>query len=213
MARLTNGALGGFSGKVGSVVGCRWKDVDYIRSLPRVNKKRKPTPAQVAARAKFTFLNTWLKKLTSFVAVGFNNYSGRMTGMQAAHSCNAKAVTGVYPDFSLDFSVVKVSHGDLQGANDVTVMASAPGELHFSWSPDIIQRKAHGDDQAMLLAYVPEKEVAFYTVGGAHRAKGMDSLEIGHGFSGTAAEVYVAFISYDRKRISESQYIGQVSLL
>ena len=106
MARLTNGALGGFSGKVGSVVGCRWKDVDYIRSLPRINKKRKPTPAQVAARAKFTFLNTWLKKMTSFVAIGFANYSGRMTGMQAAHSCNAKAVTGVYPDFSIDFSAV-----------------------------------------------------------------------------------------------------------
>ena len=213
MARLTNGALGGFSGKVGSVVGCRWKDVDYIRSLPRINKKRKPTPAQVAARAKFTFLNTWLKKMTSFVAIGFANYSGRMTGMQAAHSCNAKAVTGVYPDFSIDFSAVKISHGDLQWATDINVMASVGGELTFSWSADITQRKARGDDQVMLLVYIPEREAAFYTVGGASRAKGTDSLEIGNGFSGTAAEVFVAFISYDRKRISESQYLGQITLL
>lgn len=34
MGTIKQGILGGFSGKVGNVVGASWKGIDYIRSLP-----------------------------------------------------------------------------------------------------------------------------------------------------------------------------------
>lgn len=44
MGRIKKGILGGFSGKVDSVVGASWRGIDYMRSLPRTSDK----PATVA---------------------------------------------------------------------------------------------------------------------------------------------------------------------
>ncbi|MEJ6981333.1 DUF6266 family protein [Pedobacter sp. P351] len=210
MARLTNGPLGQLSGKVGGVVVCKWKDVEYIRSLPKIKKNRKPSPAQLAARARFNFLNTWLKSFAPLVSLGFKDYSGRMTGMQAAFSCNSKAVKGVYPDFELDFPSIMISYGDLPGASGAKVIAANDCILEFSWDTKS-QAKANDDDQVMLLAYIPEKKNAFWICSGANRYKGNETLKVN--FQGTTAETYMAFISNDRKKISNSQYLGQVTVL
>src|SRR5690606_508733 len=43
MGIIKQGILGGFSGKVGNVVGASWKGIDYIRSLPSsVSNPRTP---------------------------------------------------------------------------------------------------------------------------------------------------------------------------
>ena len=39
MARITKGILGGFSVKVGTVVGANWSGKDIIRSVPKLSKK------------------------------------------------------------------------------------------------------------------------------------------------------------------------------
>jgi hypothetical protein len=46
MGTIKKGVLGGFSGKVGSVVGASWKGIDYIRSLP-ASVKNPRTEGQV----------------------------------------------------------------------------------------------------------------------------------------------------------------------
>jgi len=51
---ITQGILGGFSGKVGPVVGGKWKDIDYMRSY--VIPANPNTAAQQAVRAKFAQL-------------------------------------------------------------------------------------------------------------------------------------------------------------
>lgn len=39
MGTIKKGILGGFSGKVGTVVGGSWKGISYMRSLPQKVKK------------------------------------------------------------------------------------------------------------------------------------------------------------------------------
>lgn len=34
MGTIKQGILGGFSGKVGNIVGASWRGIDYIRSMP-----------------------------------------------------------------------------------------------------------------------------------------------------------------------------------
>ena len=46
MGIIKKGILGGFSGKVGNVVGASWKGIDYIRSLPSTVRNPR-TPRQV----------------------------------------------------------------------------------------------------------------------------------------------------------------------
>ncbi|MGV0847474.1 hypothetical protein ACTS9T_13015 [Empedobacter falsenii] len=40
MAEIKKGILGGFSGKVGTVVGVNWRGKDIINSLPKKSKRR-----------------------------------------------------------------------------------------------------------------------------------------------------------------------------
>jgi hypothetical protein len=38
MGKISKGILGGFSGTVGTVVGGKWKGIDYMRSKPSIRK-------------------------------------------------------------------------------------------------------------------------------------------------------------------------------
>jgi hypothetical protein len=52
MGTIKKGILGGFSGKVGTVVGASWRGISYMRSLPQ--KVRNPrTQGQRSQRNKF----------------------------------------------------------------------------------------------------------------------------------------------------------------
>jgi hypothetical protein len=63
MARYIKGALGAFSGKLGNVVGCCWRHIDYLRSLPKPSKKP-ATPLQLAQRSKFALAASFLSTIT-----------------------------------------------------------------------------------------------------------------------------------------------------
>ena len=212
MGRLTNGPNGGFSGKAGSVVGFTWKGGSYIRGLPKIKKRRIPTPVQIAARAKFAYLNMWLKMMPHIVAITFRNYSEKMTGLMAAYSCNSGNVVGEYPDFRIDFPAFMISHGDLSGAADAKVVCEEPGIISYSWTGQLNEKKASSNDTCLLLAIIPETE-SIYTNLDYNRHLGTATLKIAKEESGRVAEVYLAFLSFDRLKVSKSQYLGQVTMM
>ena len=117
MGKLKKGILGGFSGKVGNVVGASWKGIDYIRSLP-ASVKNPRTQGQVAQRTKFSTTMEFLRPLNQLINEGFRSAStGKLTAMNAAMSYNVKnAVKGELPDFEMDFERVLFSRGSLVGA-------------------------------------------------------------------------------------------------
>ncbi|MDD2265168.1 MAG: DUF6266 family protein, partial [Bacteroidales bacterium] len=47
MGTIKQGILGGFSGKVGNIVGASWRGIDYIRSMP-ASVRNPRTVAQVS---------------------------------------------------------------------------------------------------------------------------------------------------------------------
>src|SRR4030081_1272894 len=85
MAKMNNGIMGAFNGKVGTVVGATWRGIPYMRAIPRsrtgpISKKEK------ANREKFAVAQFWLKPLLEFVRVGFKDYSSTVVGFSAAKS-------------------------------------------------------------------------------------------------------------------------------
>ena len=74
MGKISQGVLGGFSGKVGNVVGGSWKGIDYMRIKPAsVTNPR--TAAQVDQRSKFSIVLNFLQPMTEFLRVGFKLYA------------------------------------------------------------------------------------------------------------------------------------------
>lgn len=91
--------------------------------------------------------------------------------------------------------------------------------LTFTWAFDENTSAGSGCDRVMMLAYLPANNEVYFELCGAKRRTGIDHLTVGvarvdHGGIRVdrVAEVYMAFISEDRKNISDSVYLGQVLL-
>lgn len=213
MARYKNGINGSFKGKVGTVIGCKWKGIDYMRSLPKARESRPLSDAELATRKKFAAAHFWLKPIIPFVRVGFKNYTPTVQGFVAAKSYLLKnAITGIFPDYIIDPSLALVSYGDLPGAVDPQAVL-ADNVVTFNWEAGSNENGADSSDFAMLLAYDTLNDTSYHDIAAARRKKGVAVLELeDDGVSIRDIELYIAFISEDRERISNSQYLGNIKV-
>ena len=103
MGKISQGILGGFSGKVGNVIGGNWKGIDYMRVRP-ASVANPQTEGQVDQRTKFSTILQFLQPLTGFLQIGFRSYAIKMTAFNSAMSYNFRnAIIGVYPDYVIDY--------------------------------------------------------------------------------------------------------------
>jgi hypothetical protein len=111
MGTINKGILGGFSGKVGTVVGGSWKGIDYMRSKGN-NRNLNPTEKQLAQQLKFALIMRFVQPMAALLNTSFRNFAIKMTGINNAFAYNIKnAVTGIYPSFEIDYSLALVSRG------------------------------------------------------------------------------------------------------
>jgi hypothetical protein len=82
------------------------------------------------------------------------------------------------------------------------------GEMHFSWDYDPDTESDNRRDQVMLLIYFPKANTSCYQFSGARRSEGFERLDVPQLNEGETAEVYISFVSDDRKSISNSTHIG-----
>ena len=126
MGKIKSGLLGGFSGKVGPVVGYNAMGQDLMRAKP----KPRTSPAvgkELANRNKFKTAHLWLKPLLSFLRIGFQDYAPTYAGFVAAKSYLLNnSFRGKMPNQVLDPALVLVSHGGLESADEtlVTIQSS-----------------------------------------------------------------------------------------
>ena len=211
MGTIRQGILGGFSGKVGNIVGASWRGIDYIRSMPAsVHNPR--TEAQVSQRNRFSLVGKMLKTIVPIIRIGFAGSVG--TGKSAfsvAMSYNVKnAVIGLFPDFEINFDAVKISSGDLYGAANAEA-SSAAGSISFVWDTDLLNNAA-ATDKVILLAFNAVTGEASYDVDAATRADGSGSLAVPPTWDGELVDTYLALYSADGKLVSISVYTGRVTV-
>ncbi len=212
MAKLSQGILGGISGKVGTVVGGSWKGIDYIRSKPaQVANPR--TEGQVAQRTKFSATIEFLQPLNPFLKIGYKNYANKKTAFNAAMSYVLQnAITGTAPNFTVDYQNALVSRGSLTKALNPNAVSTNVAEIDFTWSNNAGSGNALATDKAMLVVYNPSDKSATYTTAGADRSTGAATIQVPATFSGDNVEVYIAFISADGVAVSDSIYVGQITV-
>ena len=211
MGTIKQGILGGFSGKVGNIVGASWRGIDYIRSMPAsVHNPR--TEAQMTQRNRFSLVAKMLKAFIPIIRVGFASSVG--TGKSAfsvAMSYNVRnAVIGLYPDFEINFPLVKLTSGELYGAGNASATSSG-GSLDFVWDSDLLNNAA-ATDKVILMAYNHMLNESAYDVDAATRADGSGSLAVPPTWDGEQVDTYLALYSADGKLISNSVHTGRVEV-
>ena len=209
MGTIRKGILGGFSGKVGTVVGGDWRGISYMRSLPR--KIRDPrTPAQMNQRTKFALSVNYLKPMNSVLRSGWKLYANGQSTINAAMSYTiANAITGVYPDYSIDPGKVLISRGGLTSAFNAIAIASN-GVIEFVWDDNSGVNDAKQTDKA-LIAIVNRTEGEAVTVSeGAERKTGMQTIALPARWTGDTVDAYIGFISDDGMEVADSVYLGNI---
>jgi Family of unknown function (DUF6266) len=211
MGTINKGILGGFSGKVGTVVGGSWKGIDYMRSKGN-RRASAPTDKQRAQQAKFALVMHFLQPMTGLLSISFRDFAIMMTGINNAFAYNIRnAVTGVYPSFAIDYSLALVSRGDLPNALAPAVTSGAGSLLTFSWTDNSGVGSAKATDLAILVAYCPALKQAIYTTAGDSRSALTAELNV-QSFSGKAVETWIGFISADGKTVATSIFTGEVTV-
>ncbi|WP_411275647.1 DUF6266 family protein [Daejeonella sp.] len=200
MARINNGIMGGFSGKVGTVVGYTRMGQACMRSLPRKSSKA-PSEGQLINRKAMKSAMAWLKPINEYVRVGFQNYSAKQHGFGSAVSYNK--LNALREDKTLDPSMAMIACGELPAPEGVVVSNPERGILEFTWPADI-QNK----DRVLILAYSNEKDI-IGDLCGARRKEGKQVLDCGI-LIGKEADIYMAFVSEERDKSSNSVYLGRI---
>ncbi|WP_297273360.1 DUF6266 family protein [uncultured Bacteroides sp.] len=203
MGKMIQGLLGGFSGKVGPVVGCRWKNIYYIRSrAARVSNPN--TERQQCQRGKFRTAVNFLKTILPFIQVGYRNYEQGKSAYNAAISyLMHHAFAGNGQEAVLDFERVRISQGSLTPASGASV-GRMGGNMLVSWSNNTAEGDAAADDVAMLLVYNRTRGEAIWQLSAGSRSDGRCSLRLPLGWESDELAVYLAFCSVDGQRISNS---------
>ena len=209
MAFLENGILGGFSGKVGNIVGYQYKKQYCIRKMPAKSSKP-PTVKQLAQRAKFALSQSFLTQLRPLLKplpeLGAKHITAFNSSFARVMKC---AVAGTYPEFAIDYAAVKLTSGSLYHGCRHFVSADQT-KLTFSWCLGMYNCRFEGT--AVLLAYNPEKEQWIYHTSNAGSEDRWAELYLPCNFKGDRVETYLYFISADGKKVSDSVYTGSVDI-
>ena len=209
MARIKNGILGGIQGNIGNVEGYIRNGVACVRARKRKSKKKR-TPAQLRQQQRMKLVNGMLSTMTEFIRLGFTPLTKKsnLTANNAAKSYQLlHAVAGEYPEQYMDYSAVRLAPGkmDLPLAPVCTLVANG---IEVSWQIDAAANYQNRMAQAMILVYSAELKKSFYKLSGARRTRGSDFLELPPKVIGKEIQVYLAFTSEDRTKVSNSSSLG-----
>ncbi len=167
------------------------------------------TEGQVNQRTKFTTVLQFLQPMKNFVKVGFKAYAIKQTQFNAAMSYNLKnGVTGVAPNFTIDYGNARISKGALPSAFNPLLDVATPGQVTINWTDNSPQGGAQLTDKAMLMIYNESNGEVIFTTDGVTRDTETQTLPIPDDYSGDTLQLFIGFITEDGKEVSDSLYIG-----
>lgn len=183
---ISQGILGGFSGKVGPVVGGKWKDIDYMRSY--VVPSNPDTPAQQAVRLKFANLVVNARSLLSSLLQPFwDMFYSNMSGFNAWISQNYSLAdaTGVIDETAI------MAKGTLEPVPTVTATYdTSNGQIAVTYGSGI-SGNGDTDDFAQIVVYDKTDKRFFFTFNDVIRGDGSNVVTSTTGLTATNVFVWV----------------------
>jgi hypothetical protein len=211
MAIMINGIFGSFTGAVGNVVGVSSRGKKYIRSRS-VRRTSPSSQKQLEQQLKFSLVTRFQQPLRGLLNQTFPSYKTNTTGVNRALSYNLRnAVSGVYPAYTINYSMFLISRGCLAKPQTPTATAGGDGLVNFAWTNDARQGRGEANDKAVLVIYCPDIKECVYITEGAERGTGAASIDVS-GFVGKTVQTWIGFISDSGKDVATSIYTGEVTV-
>lgn len=213
MGTIRNGGNGAFSGKAGSFIGSNWRDINYIKGIPRISNKPK-TEKQLEQQAKFALAVRFLRPVKLQVEAGFGKIKqGHTTSYNLAlKQILINAITGNYPDYEIDYAYAAFSQGPLSGIADIAILAETEN-LAVTWSTRVLKANSFMTDEVHFLVYEPES--SDYVIGPPSISRSAQAADIAmpSDWAGKTVHVYVYCRSLEKQDVSDSMYAGSTTVI
>lgn len=212
MGIYDKGILGGFSGKVGTVVGSYWRGKNVMRSLPRPSSKP-ATPSQEMQRTSFRVVAQFLNPIKSILAAYFGSPEGDKSRFNLAMSYHLKeAVEEVNDEIEMDLPKVLISKGTLQGLKNPGFDAQTGGVMQVSWEDNSGQGMAGPDDTLSVVVYSSNMNLfEIYTNAGLREDEQADLTAPGY-MTGEEVHAWATFVSPNDEQAATSVYLGTLTV-
>lgn len=209
MATLSKGILGGFSGKVGPVVGANWRGMDVIRSRPK-SSKRTPSERQLEQQLKFKLAISFLQPIKNIQSRFFGSGSGVKSRVNLAVSYTiSEAIQMVAGLPELIFNKVLITRGELTSFQNAVLTTQPGGVLHLEWEDNSTQGDAAPTDQVSIVCYCAELNNWEIYEGIVMRSDLMADVTLPAYYLGKTMEVYAFLNNEKQTAASTSLYLGQ----
>ena len=203
MGKIKQGILGGFKGKVGTVIGSSWNGIAYMRGLAQSVKNPK-TAGQTTQRGFFRevldIVGQFSKEQLAFL---FPTAPSGMTRYNALVKQLANVATVDGDVKSVDLGNIN-SLGNAAPADLPEVAITAAGEnLTISWDGDSANRAEAADEYpTVFVANVTKKKVYLVNSTAALGASGEVSFNVGLAAYGEATDEFSGFMMLTGSKIA-----------
>lgn len=207
MGKINQGILGGYSGKVGPVVGAGWKGIAYQRAMP-VSVANPRTNAQIAVRTRFAALALLGSSLLS---VGLRDLWDRFASKMSGYNDFMKSN---YDAFDSAGTFVPAKLVWAKGKMQATAIASftlSGGEPYVTWSDTIADSYQQDSDSAYIVVIGADGELVAFSASEYARDDAQGTLTFVEGKTSadlTGSYAYLAFLRADGSIVSDSSLLA-----
>lgn len=207
MGKFVSPTFGYISGKHGTAVAAITKHGNILRL------HRKPgnpnTPKQQEQRLKFGLVNTELAPLGEVFKIGYASPDGRQ--MAVSHALK-NTIEGEFPDFRLNFSLVKVAAGNLPGVHHALAQENDPdGDVTITWDTTV-GVQADKEDTVNLVFFNKDTKLSVLYENVAAREAGTVDQPLPEIWKGKPVHCWLYLSAKNRNATSDSFYVGLLQL-
>ena len=199
------GILGGFSGKVGPVVGGKWKSISYMRAY--VIPANPDSPGQQTQRSKFSNAVFMSRQLISTVLRPYwDPFLSTMSGYNRWIQLNLPFLSEGVPAATLDLIMSKGTLTGVQGFS--AAMDPASGIIAFTWTNNTGQGNALSTDQMHVVVLGINGQLLSSQLLATTRVTGNGEIDIPTGEDPTNFNAYAFFIQGSGSSLSVSDSVS-----
>lgn len=203
MARLSQGILGGVSGKIGNLVGSSWKGIAVIKTkaLSVANPR---TAAQVAQRGSMSSCVAFATSILATIIKPLNDrFAQGMSGFNLFVSRNVNFFTPTTLAFPLSLSL---SRGKMIGIPPTSVVADKSlGTCVVNWATGLPDAYAQASDKVYIVVYNLTEGLFIVSSGSAIRSTGTFAAPLPFSWNvDDELYTYISFLRSDGSVVSDS---------
>jgi len=215
--RTNKWVLGEYSGAIDSVVLSKWNDIDVMKSRTRKRKKKTKSEKLKQQNTVFGMVSKFLNSARELIETGYQKPKVvKMTPFNAAVSYHLEnAVIGDPKHPSLDLQKIKFT-SPIQKTQSVwnpVLSSAAENTVTVTWELNPFPQKCTQLDDQVILVFCDSTYNQFSNIYDEVKRSDLSYTKTFHKrVTGHEFYWYLFLVSADGKLVSETEYIGKVTM-